>query len=115
MKKIHIQNLYNNYVFLTDKSFTKCPEFIPSRLVVKYGDQANATCVACKDDCNFSFSLFNLEKPVGISWNDSETKLSWSVVKLTEWDISLLCYFIVNGIHCVSELPVTVYRKYICS
>ncbi|KAM4584715.1 vascular cell adhesion protein 1-like [Odontesthes bonariensis] len=93
-----------------DKSCTNCPEFTASRLVVKYGDQASAACVACKDGCNFNFTNFGLEKPVGTSSKDSETNLSWHVDNLTEWNLSLLCYFTVNNVQCISELPVTVYQ-----
>ncbi|XP_072239791.1 uncharacterized protein [Leuresthes tenuis] len=105
-----LNSLPDSQVSGFDNSCTHVPEFTPSRLVVKYGDQANATCVACKDDCNFKFSLFSLEKPVGTISRDSETKLSWSVDKLTEWDPALICYFFVNDVQCLSNLPVTVYQ-----
>ncbi|XP_023814401.1 intercellular adhesion molecule 1-like [Oryzias latipes] len=83
------------------------PVFTPSSLVVKYGDPAFATCVACQSDCDES--LANLEAS-GYKEKNGST-LKWKVSSLTEWKSDPICYYIDhNGTQCCSTLKVTLYQ-----
>uniref|UniRef100_A0A3P9J5C4 Ig-like domain-containing protein n=1 Tax=Oryzias latipes TaxID=8090 RepID=A0A3P9J5C4_ORYLA len=83
------------------------PVFTPSSLVVKYGDPAFATCVACQSDCDES--LANLEA-AGLKEKNGRT-LKWKVNSLTEWKSDPICYNIDhNGTQCCSTLKVTLYQ-----
>uniref|UniRef100_A0A8C5D036 Ig-like domain-containing protein n=1 Tax=Gouania willdenowi TaxID=441366 RepID=A0A8C5D036_GOUWI len=84
------------------------PVFTPSRLVVKYGDPVSATCVMCKNDCLGTF--FGLETPLGLK-SENGTTVVWTVLKMTEWNTSPLCYYNrYDDKQCCSLLPVTVYQ-----
>uniref|UniRef100_A0A3Q0TBI7 Ig-like domain-containing protein n=1 Tax=Amphilophus citrinellus TaxID=61819 RepID=A0A3Q0TBI7_AMPCI len=92
-------------LFLTDHSCTEYPVFTPSRLVVKYGDPANATCVACQKDCTKNH--FDLEKAQGEVIKNGTTLL-WTIDRLTEWDIFIMCYYNTDdGDQCTSMLELT--------
>uniref|UniRef100_A0A3Q4GZ92 Ig-like domain-containing protein n=1 Tax=Neolamprologus brichardi TaxID=32507 RepID=A0A3Q4GZ92_NEOBR len=88
-------------------SCTEYPVFTPSALVVKYGDPANVTCDVCQKDC--SGDVFGLEHAVG-NVTKNGTTMFWTVDRLTEWEISLLCFYTSN--QCTSILNPTLYRKY---
>uniref|UniRef100_I3J9Z1 Ig-like domain-containing protein n=1 Tax=Oreochromis niloticus TaxID=8128 RepID=I3J9Z1_ORENI len=91
-------------------SCTEYPVFTPSALVVKYGDPANVTCDVCQKDC--SGDVFGLEHAVGKSTPNGTTML-WTVDRLTEWDIFVMCYYNADaGDQCSSTLDLTLYRKY---
>uniref|UniRef100_H2M239 Ig-like domain-containing protein n=1 Tax=Oryzias latipes TaxID=8090 RepID=H2M239_ORYLA len=91
-------------------TYYTCPDkpvFTPSSLVVKYGDPAFATCVACQSDCDES--LANLEAS-GYKEKNGST-LKWKVSSLTEWKSDPICYYIDhNGTQCCSTLKVTLYQ-----
>uniref|UniRef100_A0A3P9HLA4 Ig-like domain-containing protein n=1 Tax=Oryzias latipes TaxID=8090 RepID=A0A3P9HLA4_ORYLA len=94
--------LFSRYYTCPDK-----PVFTPSSLVVKYGDPAFATCVACQSDCDES--LANLEA-AGLKEKNGRT-LKWKVNSLTEWKSDPICYNIDhNGTQCCSTLKVTLYQ-----
>uniref|UniRef100_A0A3Q0T364 Ig-like domain-containing protein n=1 Tax=Amphilophus citrinellus TaxID=61819 RepID=A0A3Q0T364_AMPCI len=77
-------------------------------LVVKHGDPANATCVACQKDC--TENLFDLEKAQG-EVRKNGTTLSWTIDRLTEWDMFIMCYYNTDdGDQCCSNLELTVYQ-----
>ncbi|XP_053181933.1 vascular cell adhesion protein 1-like [Scomber japonicus] len=84
------------------------PVFTPSRLVVKYGDPASATCLVCQHNC--TSDEFGLEKSVGSTEVNGIT-ISWKVDNLTEWEISPQCYYTHDeNNQCVTKLPITVYQ-----
>uniref|UniRef100_A0A672YIA7 Vascular cell adhesion protein 1-like n=1 Tax=Sphaeramia orbicularis TaxID=375764 RepID=A0A672YIA7_9TELE len=86
------------------------PVFSPSHLVVRHGDPTSATCTVCKEQCHNK--LIGLEKSLG-SESTKGTTITWKVEKLTEWDTSALCFYNYNNSkQCCTELPVTVYRKF---
>ena len=88
---------------------TDKPEFSPSRLVVKHGDRASASCSVCQRDC--INNTFGLEKSVG-NLTTIGTTILWTVDSLTEWSASPMCYYTsASGHQCSTELPVTVYSK----
>uniref|UniRef100_A0A3P9J5F5 Ig-like domain-containing protein n=1 Tax=Oryzias latipes TaxID=8090 RepID=A0A3P9J5F5_ORYLA len=97
-------------VFEVNSCNYTCPDkpvFTPSSLVVKYGDPAFATCVACQSDCDES--LANLEA-AGLKEKNGRT-LKWKVNSLTEWKSDPICYNIDhNGTQCCSTLKVTLYQ-----
>ncbi|XP_006804399.1 uncharacterized protein LOC102790033 [Neolamprologus brichardi] len=86
-------------------SCTEYPVFTPSALVVKYGDPANVTCDVCQKDC--SGDVFGLEHAVG-NVTKNGTTMFWTVDRLTEWEISLLCFYTSN--QCTSILNPTLYQ-----
>nr|XP_046226618.1 cell adhesion molecule 1-like [Scatophagus argus] len=91
-----------------DENCADKPVFTPPRLAVKHGDSASAICSVCQHAC--LDTLFGLEKPVGTK-EINGTTISWTVDKLTEWDITVMCYYNpVNSSQCCSILPVTVYK-----
>ncbi|KAM9769915.1 vascular cell adhesion protein 1-like [Menidia menidia] len=102
--------------FLSDSQAFDCnkhvcednPEFTPSTLVVKYGDPAFATCEACKKGCRSD--VFDIEKSEGIVLKDGETKLTWNVTHITQWDKDPYCFNNLNGTFCCTTLDVTVYQ-----
>uniref|UniRef100_A0A3P9C8A2 Ig-like domain-containing protein n=1 Tax=Maylandia zebra TaxID=106582 RepID=A0A3P9C8A2_9CICH len=102
--------IYVFFLFILYPSCTEYPVFTPSALVVKYGDPANVTCVVCQKDCSGDAS--GLEHTVGkVSQNG--TTMFWTVDRLTEWGISLHCYYNNDaGNQCTSILNPTLYRKY---
>uniref|UniRef100_A0A3P9C8B5 Ig-like domain-containing protein n=1 Tax=Maylandia zebra TaxID=106582 RepID=A0A3P9C8B5_9CICH len=78
---------------------------------MKYGDPANVTCVACQKDC--SGDVPGLEHAVG-KISQSGTTMFWTVDRLTEWGISLQCYYTNDaGDQCTTVLNPTLYRKYL--
>ncbi|XP_017284134.1 intercellular adhesion molecule 1 isoform X2 [Kryptolebias marmoratus] len=90
--------------------YLTCPDkpvFTPSRLVVKYGDTANATCVSSRDNCHNEY--FNLNVTLG-NVNKNGSKLSWRVDNMTEWDPNTVCFFGLDDKQCKVSLPVTVYK-----
>ncbi|XP_005947033.1 uncharacterized protein LOC102292033 [Haplochromis burtoni] len=89
-------------------SCTEYPVFTPSALVVKYGDPANVTCVVCQKDCSGDAS--GLEHAVG-NVTQNGTTMFWTVDRLTEWGISLQCYYTNDaGVQCISVLNPTLYQ-----
>ncbi|XP_039904383.1 carcinoembryonic antigen-related cell adhesion molecule 5-like isoform X1 [Simochromis diagramma] len=92
----------------SSSSCTEYPVFTPSALVVKYGDPANVTCVVCQKDCSVDVSGF--EHPVGKVLQNGAT-MFWAVDRLTEWDISLHCYYTNDaGAQCTTRLNTTLYQ-----
>ncbi|XP_029021719.3 basement membrane-specific heparan sulfate proteoglycan core protein-like [Betta splendens] len=84
------------------------PVFSPSRLVVKHGDSASATCSVCRSCIN---QTSGLERSVG-TVTENGTVISWNVTSLTQWTITPMCYYSDpdTGDQCCTELPVTVYK-----
>ncbi|XP_062866602.1 cell adhesion molecule 4-like [Trichomycterus rosablanca] len=79
----------------------------PSRLVVEHGSRASANCSSKR-------------RPTGIGWEASEGQvdmttgvqfLTWTVEKLTQWDIKPLCYANFETEQETVPLPVTVYKS----
>ncbi|XP_026214892.1 intercellular adhesion molecule 1-like [Anabas testudineus] len=98
--------------FYVSSCATNCsdkPAFTPSRLVVKHGDPASATCSVCQSACKNT--NFGLENSVG-NRTINGTTVSWDVDSLTEWGIELMCFYSVKDteVQCCSILPITVYR-----
>uniref|UniRef100_A0A3P8SQ17 Ig-like domain-containing protein n=1 Tax=Amphiprion percula TaxID=161767 RepID=A0A3P8SQ17_AMPPE len=90
-----------------DEDCADKPVFSPSRLVVKYGDQASARCTACQSDCQSDQT--NLDVSIGKPRKDGNIIL-WKVDSMTAWDPSAMCYYINDdGNMCCNHLPVTVY------
>uniref|UniRef100_A0A3Q2CRG0 Vascular cell adhesion protein 1-like n=2 Tax=Cyprinodon variegatus TaxID=28743 RepID=A0A3Q2CRG0_CYPVA len=87
------------------------PVLTPSRLVVKYGDPASATCVACQKDClPVNESVIDMEVPVG-ERSTNGTTVNWTVDHLRLWDSDPKCYYTdKNDKQCCSALSVTVYQ-----
>uniref|UniRef100_A0A3Q1HHZ9 Ig-like domain-containing protein n=1 Tax=Anabas testudineus TaxID=64144 RepID=A0A3Q1HHZ9_ANATE len=98
------------YVSSCDTNCSDKPVFTPSRLVVKHGDSASATCSVCQSACKNT--LYGLEKSVG-RHTINGTTVSWEVDSLTEWGTELTCYYSVNDteVQCCSILPITVYKS----
>ncbi|XP_025764048.1 intercellular adhesion molecule 1 isoform X2 [Oreochromis niloticus] len=89
-------------------SCTEFPVFTPSALVVKYGDPANVTCVVCQKDCSGDAS--GLEHAMG-KVTQNGTTMFWTVDRLTEWDIFVMCYYNTDaGDHCSSTVNITIYQ-----
>ncbi|XP_032419215.1 vascular cell adhesion protein 1-like isoform X1 [Xiphophorus hellerii] len=87
------------------------PVMTPSRLVVKFGDPASATCVACQKTCfPLEDSIINMEASLGTPHKNGST-VTWTVNQTTEWDLTPKCYYttIMND-QCCTNLPVTVYK-----
>ncbi|XP_041640276.1 basement membrane proteoglycan-like [Cheilinus undulatus] len=101
--------------FLNDIHVSGCdtncsdkPKFTPSTLVVKYGDPASAICTVCERDC--LNQVFDLERSVG-SRTKNGTTITWTIDSLTEWDLSLQCYYNTeSNDQCCSILPFTLYK-----
>uniref|UniRef100_A0A668VJ53 Ig-like domain-containing protein n=1 Tax=Oreochromis aureus TaxID=47969 RepID=A0A668VJ53_OREAU len=101
-----ISDIYT--LFLTGLGCTECPVFTPSALVVKYGDPASVTCDVCQKDC--SEDVFGLEHPVGKVTGHGTTMI-WTVDRLTEWGISVMCYYNNGaGDQCCSALDLSIYQ-----
>ncbi|XP_067441379.1 vascular cell adhesion protein 1-like isoform X2 [Thunnus thynnus] len=95
-------------VDVKDENCADKPVFTPSRLVVKFGDPTSAKCLACQHTC--PNELYGLEKSVG-NVTKNGTTISWDIDRVTEWDISLMCYYTGDDNNqCCSTLPVTVYQ-----
>ncbi|XP_074482810.1 vascular cell adhesion protein 1-like [Sebastes fasciatus] len=92
-----------------DENCADKPVFTPSRLVVKFGDPASASCSVCQHAC--LGNLFNVESPLGDSTTNGTT-VSWRVDRLTEWRISPICYYNddTTNDQCCTKLPITVYQ-----
>uniref|UniRef100_A0A3Q3AAI9 Ig-like domain-containing protein n=1 Tax=Kryptolebias marmoratus TaxID=37003 RepID=A0A3Q3AAI9_KRYMA len=103
-----LSDIYSVCVFsyFTDLTCPDKPVFTPSRLVVKYGDPADATCVSSRDNCLYDF--LNLTVTLG-NVNKIGSKLSWRVDNMTEWDPNTVCFFELDDEQCKVSLPVTVY------
>lgn len=97
-------------LFLTDETCVHLPVFTTSRVVVKYGDPANATCVACQNNCR-NVSHAGLEVPIG-NHSIEGAVLRWNADTVTEWDLLFKCYYVdKDDVQCSNTLQVTVYRK----
>uniref|UniRef100_UPI0037E9621D intercellular adhesion molecule 1-like isoform X1 n=1 Tax=Semicossyphus pulcher TaxID=241346 RepID=UPI0037E9621D len=102
-------------IFLHDVHVSSCdpncadkPVFTPSELVVKYGDPASASCSVCQHECHGN--LFDIESAVGQKETNG-TNISWTVDRLTEWELSLLCYRNnATDYQCCTYLPLTLYK-----
>ncbi|XP_007549738.1 intercellular adhesion molecule 1-like isoform X2 [Poecilia formosa] len=94
-----------------DYSCSDKPVITPSRLVVKFGDPASATCVACQQAClPLDDSVISMEASLGYP-DVNGTKVTWTVDQMTEWKIKPKCYYTTSANHqCCSDLPVTVYK-----
>ncbi|XP_036949822.1 cell adhesion molecule 4-like isoform X7 [Acanthopagrus latus] len=101
-----LNSLHDFHVSSCDHSCADKPVFTPSRLVVKYGDPTSANCSVCQH-CQRNFGL---EMPVG-NKKENGHLISWNVDHLTEWGLSLLCYYTTAAGHqCCSSLNITVYN-----
>uniref|UniRef100_A0A8C6M6K9 Ig-like domain-containing protein n=1 Tax=Nothobranchius furzeri TaxID=105023 RepID=A0A8C6M6K9_NOTFU len=75
-------------------------------LVLRYGDSANVTCEVCGHQGTPKFEK-SLGKVIG-----NNTTAVWIVDKMTEWDITSICYYEdKEGKLQATILPVVVYRK----
>ncbi|XP_038568792.1 intercellular adhesion molecule 1-like isoform X1 [Micropterus salmoides] len=99
--------LHDVRVFSCNYSCADKPVFTPSRLVVKYGDPTSANCSVCQDCLN---KTFGLEKSLGEISDKTKTPILWTVDRMSEWDITPICYYSFNNSPCCSKLPVTVYK-----
>uniref|UniRef100_A0A087Y2U3 Ig-like domain-containing protein n=1 Tax=Poecilia formosa TaxID=48698 RepID=A0A087Y2U3_POEFO len=87
------------------------PVITPSRLVVKFGDPASATCVACQQAClPLDESVISMEASLGTP-DINGTKVTWTVDRMTEWELTPKCYYTDSTNHqCCTSLSVTVYK-----
>uniref|UniRef100_A0A3Q2NYM0 Vascular cell adhesion protein 1 n=1 Tax=Fundulus heteroclitus TaxID=8078 RepID=A0A3Q2NYM0_FUNHE len=86
------------------------PVLTPSALVVKYGDPASATCVACQKAClSHSDNVIAMEKSVGNTTKNGTT-LTWTVDRLTEWALAPKCFYSTVDNQCCTHLSVIVYQ-----
>uniref|UniRef100_UPI0037E994EB vascular cell adhesion protein 1-like n=1 Tax=Semicossyphus pulcher TaxID=241346 RepID=UPI0037E994EB len=100
--------LQDFHVSSCDHNCADKPVFSPSELVVKYGDPASATCFVCQHECHSK--LFDIESAVGQKETNG-TNISWTVDRLTAWELSLLCYHNnASDYQCCTYLPVTLYK-----
>ncbi|XP_062290864.1 vascular cell adhesion protein 1-like [Scomber scombrus] len=103
-----VLNFLHNFHVCCDANCAEKPVFTPSRLVVKYGDPASATCLVCQHNC--TNDSFGLEHAVGVK-EENGTTISWKVDNLTEWNTSPQCYYTDDDDNqCVTSLPITVYQ-----
>ncbi|KAI5091554.1 intercellular adhesion molecule 5-like [Silurus meridionalis] len=80
----------------------------PSKLVVKYGDAASATCSTTE------------QKHGGMGWEASEggvdivegvQQVTWAVPNITHWDLKPICYMISENVEqLVKELNIVIYK-----
>ncbi|XP_043971614.1 vascular cell adhesion protein 1-like [Gambusia affinis] len=86
------------------------PVITPSRLVVKFGDPASATCVACKEAClPPDENIINMEVSLG-TYNINGNTVSWTVNQMTEWELTPKCFYTTENDQCCTDLPITVYK-----
>ncbi|XP_043971615.1 vascular cell adhesion protein 1-like [Gambusia affinis] len=86
------------------------PVITPSRLVVKFGDPASATCVACQQAClPPDENIINIEASLGTS-NINGSTVSWTVNQMTEWELTPKCFYTTENDQCCTNLPITVYK-----
>uniref|UniRef100_A0A096M6X1 Ig-like domain-containing protein n=1 Tax=Poecilia formosa TaxID=48698 RepID=A0A096M6X1_POEFO len=97
-----------------DYSCPDKPVITPSRLVVKFGDPASATCVACQQAClPLDDSVISMEASLGTP-DVNGTIVTWTVDRMTEWELTPKCYYSDSANHqCCTGLSVTVYSKLI--
>uniref|UniRef100_A0A3B3VB78 Ig-like domain-containing protein n=1 Tax=Poecilia latipinna TaxID=48699 RepID=A0A3B3VB78_9TELE len=70
------------------KTCSDKPVITPSRLVVKFGDPASATCVACQQAClPLDDSVISMEASLGTP-DINGTKVTWTVDRMTEWELT---------------------------
>ncbi|XP_068445262.1 cell adhesion molecule 4-like [Clinocottus analis] len=101
--------LQDFHVSSCDKNCPDKPVFTPSKLVVKFGDPASASCSVCQHACSVN-NIYDLESPVGNS-SKNGTTISWTIDRLTEWITSPLCFYNNNtDYQCCTVLPVTLYQ-----
>uniref|UniRef100_A0A4W6DLR4 Ig-like domain-containing protein n=1 Tax=Lates calcarifer TaxID=8187 RepID=A0A4W6DLR4_LATCA len=93
-----------NVFFFTDENCEDKPVFTPSRLVVKNNDPTSATC-----SVKNVYDIFSLEKSLG-NHTRNATEILWKVQKMTEWEMSPMCYYELADHQCCSKLPITVYK-----
>ncbi|XP_014881498.1 vascular cell adhesion protein 1-like [Poecilia latipinna] len=99
------------HVSACDYSCSDKPVITPSRLVVKFGDPASATCVACQQAClPLDDSVISMEASLGTP-DINGTKVTWTVDRMTEWELTPKCYYTDSTNHqCCTSLSVTVYK-----
>ncbi|XP_053181909.1 uncharacterized protein LOC128365260 [Scomber japonicus] len=104
---ISVLNSLHDFHVCCDESCTVRPVFTPSRLVVKYGDPASATCLVFH---NWTNNPLGVEHAVGYTAANGTT-ISWKVDNLTEWETSPMCYYTDDDNNqCTTSLPITVYQ-----
>nr|XP_020478396.1 cell adhesion molecule 1-like isoform X3 [Monopterus albus] len=104
---VSLSFLHGFHVLSQDSCADK-PVFSPSRLVVKHGDPASATCTICQPGCNFTSP--GLETSVGNHVLNG-SRILWTVDRMTEWDVIPMCHYEdANATQCLSKLAVTVYK-----
>uniref|UniRef100_A0A4W6DLV7 Ig-like domain-containing protein n=1 Tax=Lates calcarifer TaxID=8187 RepID=A0A4W6DLV7_LATCA len=101
---LQLLNLMFNVFFFTDENCEDKPVFTPSRLVVKNNDPTSATC-----SVKNVYDIFSLEKSLG-NHTRNATEILWKVQKMTEWEMSPMCYYELADHQCCSKLPITVYK-----
>uniref|UniRef100_A0A3B3V8Z6 Ig-like domain-containing protein n=1 Tax=Poecilia latipinna TaxID=48699 RepID=A0A3B3V8Z6_9TELE len=113
-KKVNCSNLccFLSHTFFLTEHYS-CPDkpvITPSRLVVKFGDPASATCVACQQAClPLDDSVISMEASLGTP-DINGTKVTWTVDRMTEWELTPKCYYSTLVHQCCTSLSVTVYK-----
>uniref|UniRef100_A0A1A8IIT1 Ig-like domain-containing protein n=1 Tax=Nothobranchius kuhntae TaxID=321403 RepID=A0A1A8IIT1_NOTKU len=100
-----MSSLHDLRVSGSDSHCSVKPVLTPSRLVLRYGDSANVTCEVCGHQGTPKF-----EKSLGKVTGNNTTAV-WIVDKMTEWDITSICYYEdEEGKLQATILPVVVYQ-----
>uniref|UniRef100_A0A1A8CCY6 Ig-like domain-containing protein n=2 Tax=Nothobranchius TaxID=28779 RepID=A0A1A8CCY6_NOTKA len=100
-----MSSLHDLRVSGSDSHCSVKPVLTPSRLVLRYGDSANVTCEVCGHQGTPKF-----EKSLGKVTGNNTTAV-WIVDKMTEWDITSICYYEdKEGKLQATILPVVVYQ-----
>ncbi|CAN9510593.1 unnamed protein product [Ophioblennius macclurei] len=91
-----------------DEDCADKPIFTPSRLVVKYGDEAWVNCTACQHGCQLERTGMEISSGEMVR---NDTTMLWKVDEVAEWDLSAVCYYTKDdSSRCCSRLPIIVYK-----
>nr|XP_046271831.1 uncharacterized protein LOC124073572 [Scatophagus argus] len=78
------------FILITAGVHASCPiELSPPRVVVRYGDPVSVNCSTSESQ----FDGIGWEVPIGGTGSVNVTHLTWTVNRLTEWNITPLCFF----------------------
>ncbi|XP_062381398.1 peroxidasin-like [Sardina pilchardus] len=82
------------------------PFIHPPRLLVRYGDPAQANCTTDEP------SMMGWETPVGATSGEGVAHLVWTVANLTEWGLKGIQCFTVSDTkgQCLGDLNITIYK-----
>lgn len=81
---------------------------MPAEVLVRFGDPVSVNCSTSATDA------------LGISWEaafgetgyEMHSTVTWTVDRLTEWNIEAKCYMNLRGIRCFKMPNITLYSKY---